>query len=49
MIPDMTALPYGSVLTHLGTLMPSGGGHIIGAVLRRDYLLHLDLHEAPAT
>jgi len=30
-ISDMTVLLYGSSQTHLGTSMPSGGGHIIRA------------------
>jgi hypothetical protein len=33
-ISDMTALLCGSSQTHLGTSMPSGGGHIINAPSR---------------
>lgn len=37
-ISDMTALLCGSLQTHLGTLMPSGGGYIIRAELRKNHL-----------
>lgn len=36
-VDDVTVLLCGSLQTHLGTLMPSGGGHIINARLRPWY------------
>jgi hypothetical protein len=49
-ISDMTVLLCGSSQTHLGTEMPSGGGHIIRAVTDDDGRLgHLAILPTTAT
>jgi hypothetical protein len=40
----MTVLLCGSSQTHLGTKMPSGGGHIINAQPKEEFFMNISGH-----